>query len=657
MAKLPLLQHNGSLEKFIFKENGNQNENPLLEWGTLYQISLGIARGLEYLHRGCNTRILHFDIKPHNVLLGEDFTPKISDFGLAKCLSRNESLEARMEWIRLDGMLGWNESLTSPNKGKLLVVFSNFSKFEILFDKLVLFKVVQRAFRLSTAAGKKSTGPTAVGSTSGVNEKNPGSAVVGDVNENKEIDEPVMAADESSIDDLRYKIGGLGDQVQAIPIASHGYQQVVPAVGQGQQAFQAAVDNTGRYIPPPARLGHHDQYGHGRNGQGEVYVAGLNGQNGRNDDAACQNGRQNLPMNLELKLFANSLTGSAFTWFINLPANSIHTWQEMEKKFHEQFYRIEPEVSMADLSRLYQRESETAESFLARFKRARNRCHLDVPEREFVKLAMSGLSYRLKKKFVGMEFGDLFELATRATRYEDILNEEYQRKNSSKGTYYKDSNLDIHLVDSEDQAEDSVVEVGLAEVVATRPYTCRALVKPLGTQKTFQLAKETKSRMDGHERIFSFDITKADQIFDLLLADKVIKLPDGHRIPSVEEIKKRQYCKWHHSWSHDTVNCLQFRNALQALIEKGTLMFSEKGSEVKDVDNNPFPAAGVNMTTTNISKLASRKDLSVSTDKSNKRSERSENEKEEVFHKEKQLCTRCKHKIEAKRPLQKINES
>ncbi|KAF3431750.1 hypothetical protein FNV43_RR26486 [Rhamnella rubrinervis] len=83
---------NGSLEKFILKENGNQNDNHQLEWGTLYQISLGIARGLEYLHRGCNTRILHFDIKPHNILLDKDFAPKISDFGLAKVCTREESI-------------------------------------------------------------------------------------------------------------------------------------------------------------------------------------------------------------------------------------------------------------------------------------------------------------------------------------------------------------------------------------------------------------------------------------------------------------------------------------------------------------------------------------------------------------------------------------
>ena len=82
---------NGSLEKFIFDENATKS-NHHLNWETHYQISLGIARGLEYLHRGCNTRILHFDIKPHNILLDVDFVPKISDFGLAKICTRNESL-------------------------------------------------------------------------------------------------------------------------------------------------------------------------------------------------------------------------------------------------------------------------------------------------------------------------------------------------------------------------------------------------------------------------------------------------------------------------------------------------------------------------------------------------------------------------------------
>ncbi|KAK2635227.1 hypothetical protein Ddye_030019 [Dipteronia dyeriana] len=80
---------NGSLEKFIYEK---YSTNKQLKWDKLYQIALSIARGLEYLHRGCSTRILHFDIKPHNILLDEDFCPKISDFGLAKICPRKESI-------------------------------------------------------------------------------------------------------------------------------------------------------------------------------------------------------------------------------------------------------------------------------------------------------------------------------------------------------------------------------------------------------------------------------------------------------------------------------------------------------------------------------------------------------------------------------------
>ena len=84
------LMPNGSLEKFIYKGNPS-NSNHHLGWETLYKISIGIARGLEYLHRGCNSQILHFDIKPHNILLDENFCPKISDFGLAKICPREKS--------------------------------------------------------------------------------------------------------------------------------------------------------------------------------------------------------------------------------------------------------------------------------------------------------------------------------------------------------------------------------------------------------------------------------------------------------------------------------------------------------------------------------------------------------------------------------------
>ncbi|KAK3440493.1 hypothetical protein EUGRSUZ_B00752 [Eucalyptus grandis] len=83
---------NGSLEKFIFNRSNTLEVDHQLSWDILYQILLSIAHGLEYLRRGCNTRILHFHIKPHNILLDANYHPKISDFGLSKICPREESI-------------------------------------------------------------------------------------------------------------------------------------------------------------------------------------------------------------------------------------------------------------------------------------------------------------------------------------------------------------------------------------------------------------------------------------------------------------------------------------------------------------------------------------------------------------------------------------
>ncbi|XP_061360110.1 rust resistance kinase Lr10-like isoform X2 [Gastrolobium bilobum] len=82
---------NGSLQNFIIPFN-NIDKDRFLDWEKLQQIALGIAKGIDYLHQGCDHRILHFDINPHNVLLDDKFVPKISDFGLAKLCSKNQSI-------------------------------------------------------------------------------------------------------------------------------------------------------------------------------------------------------------------------------------------------------------------------------------------------------------------------------------------------------------------------------------------------------------------------------------------------------------------------------------------------------------------------------------------------------------------------------------
>ncbi|OEL29308.1 putative LRR receptor-like serine/threonine-protein kinase [Dichanthelium oligosanthes] len=82
-SNTPLLVYeyleNGSLDHALFGKGGLH-----LDWPTRFEICLGIARGIAYLHEESTIRIVHRDIKASNVLLDADLSPKISDFGLAK---------------------------------------------------------------------------------------------------------------------------------------------------------------------------------------------------------------------------------------------------------------------------------------------------------------------------------------------------------------------------------------------------------------------------------------------------------------------------------------------------------------------------------------------------------------------------------------------
>ncbi|XP_059665037.1 PR5-like receptor kinase [Cornus florida] len=74
---------NGSLDKYLF------SDTQTIEWEKLYEIAVGTAKGIAYLHEECMQRIIHYDIKPGNVLLDAKFFPKVADFGLARLWNRD----------------------------------------------------------------------------------------------------------------------------------------------------------------------------------------------------------------------------------------------------------------------------------------------------------------------------------------------------------------------------------------------------------------------------------------------------------------------------------------------------------------------------------------------------------------------------------------
>ncbi|XP_048434418.1 G-type lectin S-receptor-like serine/threonine-protein kinase At2g19130 [Pyrus x bretschneideri] len=77
---------NGSLQSLFHQENAL-----MLDWDARYHIAVGTARGLAYLHEECRDCIIHCDIKPDNILLDAEYSPKLADFGLAKLVGRHHS--------------------------------------------------------------------------------------------------------------------------------------------------------------------------------------------------------------------------------------------------------------------------------------------------------------------------------------------------------------------------------------------------------------------------------------------------------------------------------------------------------------------------------------------------------------------------------------
>ncbi|KAF5749412.1 receptor-like serine/threonine-protein kinase [Tripterygium wilfordii] len=83
---------NGLYLIFSFSSRGtvasllHDDKFPVVDWKIRYKIAIGTAGGLHYLHKVCQRRIIHRDIKSSNILLTGDFEPQISDFGLAKWL-------------------------------------------------------------------------------------------------------------------------------------------------------------------------------------------------------------------------------------------------------------------------------------------------------------------------------------------------------------------------------------------------------------------------------------------------------------------------------------------------------------------------------------------------------------------------------------------
>jgi hypothetical protein len=148
-----------------------------------------------------------------------------------------------------------------------------------------------------------------------------------------------------------------------------------------------------------------------------------------------------------VRLFSLSLTGTAFAWYAALPPNSINSWNELENKFHEQFFAGEYELGLADLASVRQGREESINDNIRRFRDTKNRCfRIHVADKELVGLAFNGLLSYLRDKLDGTQFFSIAQLHQRALACESRF------KETSKSVART-----IHLIEC-DSSDDDVAE-------------------------------------------------------------------------------------------------------------------------------------------------------------------------------------------------------
>ncbi|XP_040864998.1 uncharacterized protein [Glycine max] len=248
--------------------------------------------------------------------------------------------------------------------------------------------------------------------------------------------------------------------------------------------------------------------------------------------------------NLRMKFFPSSLTKNAFTWFTTLPPHSIHNWNQLERIFHEQFYMGQSKISLKELASVRRKALESIDDYLNRFRllKARDMAQLADRVRQLERLKAEkarNSKFHKKEKVAYVETND------------------------------SDQEFDIIYEDIEDN------EVDLAELKPGPPYVCK-LLRPSNGKNPVE-PKNDKFV----SKTYTFDITKCDEIFDLLVTDGQIVVPKGLKVPPIEQQKKRGYCKFHNFLGHKTSRCVLFRDLVQKALDEGRLKFGEKPKVVQ----------------------------------------------------------------------------
>jgi len=165
-----------------------------------------------------------------------------------------------------------------------------------------------------------------------------------------------------------------------------------------------------------------------------------------------------------------------------------------------------------------------------------------------------------------------------------------ERLRSEKAITHKYKREKVAYVDTNESNQEFNVafedvedgEVNVAELKFGPPYTCKMLRSSDGKN-------HVKTKNDKYiPKTYTFDVTKCDEIFDLLVVDGQVAIPNGLKIPPLEQRKKRGFCKYHNLLGHKTSHRVLIRELVQKAMNEGKVKFGDKTKPQMQVDVDPL---------------------------------------------------------------------
>jgi len=130
-------------------------------------------------------------------------------------------------------------------------------------------------------------------------------------------------------------------------------------------------------------------------------------------------------------------------------------------------------------------------------------------------------------------------------------------------------------------------EVDIVEIKPEPPYTCKS-IRPSDGNNPIE-----PSNKKNVPKTYTFDVTKCDDIYDLLVVDGQVVVPKDLKIPPLEQRQKRGFCKYHNYLGHKTSRCSLFRDLVKKGLNEGRLKFGDKPKPQMQVDYDPLKEASM----------------------------------------------------------------